>query len=204
MLALLPLHASLLLLASYNSRIRIRILGSVPLTYRFGSGSGSCLFRQWLASRQRKILFFLSFSAYYFLKVHLHQSLTTKKANKTKIIVEIKVFLPYFDGWWRIRIRIREAQNIRILLHSILVRTKECLKVWKAQFWKAKFFCVSWNSLSMINTILYFTTLQQQHNLICICSHLHKQVASFFIYIKPTIIRPNLDQLLLFTRLLFL
>ncbi len=46
--------------------VRIRIRGSIPFT----NGSGSGYFRQW-PSRRVKIFFFLSFFAYYFLKVHL-------------------------------------------------------------------------------------------------------------------------------------
>ncbi len=45
--------------------------GSVPRTN--GSGSGSCYFRHWPSIRQQKIiLFHLSFSPGYFLKLHLH------------------------------------------------------------------------------------------------------------------------------------
>jgi hypothetical protein len=45
--------------------VRVRIRGSVPLTYGYGSG----FFRQWLTRCQQKV----SFLAYYFFKVHLHQ-----------------------------------------------------------------------------------------------------------------------------------
>ncbi len=48
----------------------IRIRGSMSLTN--GSGSGSCYFRHW-PSRRHTI-----FSAYYFLKVHLHHKRVTK------------------------------------------------------------------------------------------------------------------------------
>jgi hypothetical protein len=50
-------------------RIWIQILGSVSLTNR--SGSGSC-----------KKLFFLSFSVYYFLKIHLHHFSKRKNRNE--------------------------------------------------------------------------------------------------------------------------
>jgi hypothetical protein len=49
---------------------RIRIRGSMPLTN--GSGSGSCYFRHWPSRCQQKLIFNTIFSAYYFLKVHLH------------------------------------------------------------------------------------------------------------------------------------
>ncbi len=49
--------------------VRIRIRVFMPLT----NGSGSCYFCHWPSRRQQKIIFFLqSFSACYFLKVHLH------------------------------------------------------------------------------------------------------------------------------------
>ncbi len=47
--------------------IRIRIRGSMPLA----NGSGSCYFRHWPSRCQKKQLK-NSFSAYYFLKVHVH------------------------------------------------------------------------------------------------------------------------------------
>jgi hypothetical protein len=62
------LHTSILL--------RIRIRGSVPLTN--GSGYGSCYFRQWPSRRKLKIIFFLSFFAYYFLKEATFTSSKTK------------------------------------------------------------------------------------------------------------------------------
>ncbi len=48
--------------------VRIRTRGSVPLTNR----SGSCYFRPWPLRCQQKTILFLSFSASYLLKVHLH------------------------------------------------------------------------------------------------------------------------------------
>jgi hypothetical protein len=50
--------------------IRIRIRGSIHLTS--GSGSGSCYFRHCLQDASKKLIFYTIFSAYYFLKVHLH------------------------------------------------------------------------------------------------------------------------------------
>ncbi len=55
--------------------IRIRIRGSMPLTN--GSGSGSCIRILLFSSLTfkmpaKKLIFSLIFSAYYFLKVHLH------------------------------------------------------------------------------------------------------------------------------------
>ncbi len=96
--------------------------GSVTFWYRSGSGSISAdpyhcvtdpdpdpaLFRQWLSRCGQKISFF----AYYFLKVHLHQ--TSKiKSHKT---VEIKVF--FFlrdDGRILMRIQIRIRIRIKIM-----------------------------------------------------------------------------------------
>jgi hypothetical protein len=138
LLAFLSLHASLLLLASYCSRIQIRILGSVPLTYRFGSGPRSSLFRQWLASCQRKIRFFQSFFAFYFLKVHLHESSTTTNSRNQ------------VEGWWKDPDPDprgpKHSDPQHCFLHSIRVRKKECLKVWKAQFLESEIFLfLSWN-----------------------------------------------------------
>ncbi len=48
--------------------VRIRVCGCVLLT----NGSGSCYFRQWLTRRQQKNIFFSTFFASYFLKLHLH------------------------------------------------------------------------------------------------------------------------------------
>ncbi len=42
----------------------------MPLTN--GSGSGSCYFHHWPSRCQQKLIFNTNFSAYYFLKVHLH------------------------------------------------------------------------------------------------------------------------------------
>ncbi len=47
--------------------VRIRIRRFVPLT----NGSGPCYFRHWPSRRQKN---YLSFSAYYFLKVHFHHA----------------------------------------------------------------------------------------------------------------------------------
>jgi hypothetical protein len=57
--------------------VRIRIIGSIPLTF----GSGSCFFHQWLARCQLKIIY-SKFFAYIFLKVHSHRSSTTKNQKK--------------------------------------------------------------------------------------------------------------------------
>jgi hypothetical protein len=57
--------------------IRMWIRRSMP--QRNGSGirsgyeSGSCYFHHWPSRGQQKLIFLLNFSAYYFLKVHLHQ-----------------------------------------------------------------------------------------------------------------------------------
>ncbi len=61
-------------------------------------GSGSCYFRHWPSRCQQKSNFCLNFSAYYFLKVHLHHfyKIKVKKSHK---IVGIKVF-PTTFAWW--------------------------------------------------------------------------------------------------------
>jgi hypothetical protein len=57
--------------------VRIRIRGSVQLS------SGSCSFSRWLSRSQPKISFlFLSFFAFYFLKLHLHPSSKIKIHKK--------------------------------------------------------------------------------------------------------------------------
>ncbi len=53
-------------------RIRIRILGSIPLTYGSGCGSGSCYFRHWPSRR---------FFACQFLKVNLLHKVIQKWQN---------------------------------------------------------------------------------------------------------------------------
>ncbi len=77
--------------------IRIRILGSMPLTNGSGSGSGSwiriLLFSSLTFKTPAKNKFFNTiFSAYYFLKLHLHH-LSKIKSQKEEKIVGIKVFL---------------------------------------------------------------------------------------------------------------
>ncbi len=59
-------------------RIRIHIHGSMPLT----NGSGSCYFRHWPSRCQQKNNLKKGFSAYYFLKVHLHHFSKNKKSKK--------------------------------------------------------------------------------------------------------------------------
>jgi hypothetical protein len=59
--------------------IWIRIRGSMFLTTGSGSESGSCYFRHWPSRCQQKLIFFC-FSAYFFLKVHLHHF--SKKSQK--------------------------------------------------------------------------------------------------------------------------
>ncbi len=64
--------------------IRIRILGSMLLTNGFGSGS--CYFRLWPSRWQQKLIFNTIFSAYYFLKVHLHHfsKIKSKKESQNR------------------------------------------------------------------------------------------------------------------------
>ncbi len=85
------------ILVRIRIRIRIQVRGSVSLTNRSGSASGSCSFRQWPSSRLQKIIFSIFF-AYFFLKVYLHPS------SKIKIHKEVTTFL--LDDR-RIRIRMR-------------------------------------------------------------------------------------------------
>ncbi len=72
----------------------IWIRRSVLLTY----GSGSCFFRQWLTRCQKTKIFFQSFFAFHFLKVHYisFQKFKDKKSKRSQKIVEFKVSLPFF------------------------------------------------------------------------------------------------------------
>ncbi len=81
--------------------VRIQISRSEPLTE--GSGSKSCLFRQWLTSSLKKHIF-SNFFVYYFLKVHLHPSSKIKSQRSHKK-GEIKVFLIFLLAAGRIWIR---------------------------------------------------------------------------------------------------
>ncbi len=58
----------------------IRIRGSMPLT----NWSGSCYFRQWPSRCQQKTNFLTIFSAYYFLKVHLHHFSKIKSQKESQ------------------------------------------------------------------------------------------------------------------------
>ncbi len=61
----------------------IRIRGSMPLTN--GSGSGFFYFRHWPSRCQQKTNFFNTiFSAYYFLKVHLHHISKIKSQKESQ------------------------------------------------------------------------------------------------------------------------
>jgi hypothetical protein len=78
----------------HNILVWIWVRGSMPPTN--GSGFGSCYFRHWSSTRQQKTNFSKkSFSAYYFLKVHLphFSKLKSQRSHKT---VGIKVFLTIF------------------------------------------------------------------------------------------------------------
>jgi hypothetical protein len=79
--------------ATKNKKILwIRIRGSMPLTNGSGTrsetgcGSGSCYFHHWASIRQQKTNLKRSFSAYYFLKVHLHNfsKIKSKKDCRNK------------------------------------------------------------------------------------------------------------------------
>ena len=68
--------------------LRIRISGSVLLSYGYGSGSGSCSFRQWLSRCQPKKIFFLSFlftetRDLLYLKLPIVKDDTTMRSNCT-------------------------------------------------------------------------------------------------------------------------
>ncbi len=67
-------------------RIRIWIRASMTLNNGSGSrfGSGSCYFRHWSSRCQQKTNLEKSFSAHYFLKVHLHHFSKIKKKSKKK------------------------------------------------------------------------------------------------------------------------
>ncbi len=66
--------------------ILVRIRGSMPLTNGSGSGSwiGSCYFCYWPSRCQQKTNFFLSFSAYFFLKVNLHHFSKIKNQKRSQ------------------------------------------------------------------------------------------------------------------------
>ncbi len=74
--------------------VRIRIRGSVPLTY----GSGSCFFRQWLTRCQQKIIFFQRFFAYYYQEDTMISVFIDKKTKRSHKILQVdfKVFLHFF------------------------------------------------------------------------------------------------------------
>jgi hypothetical protein len=121
-----------------DKMVRIRIRGSVPLTYGSGSESksdswsGSCSFHQWFSRCQQKRSFFPKFLSYYhFLKVHLHQS-SEIKSNK-EVTVEIKVF-PTF---------LLNNGSIQIRLENQPTRTEhKYLKSGKSQFLRARDRCL--------------------------------------------------------------
>jgi hypothetical protein len=69
--------------------VRIRICGSVPLTYRSGSDP---VFFNWHSRFHQKLFILL---IYYLLNVHLHQS-SQIKVKRSPTTVEIKVFLIIF------------------------------------------------------------------------------------------------------------
>ena len=75
----------------------IRIRGSMPLTNKSGSGcgSGSFYFHHWPSRRQQKTNLKKSYSAYYFLKVHLHH-FSKIKSQKEVIQQKNQGFSLYF------------------------------------------------------------------------------------------------------------
>ncbi len=68
------LFSPVLRMTLHDIFVWIRIRGSMPLTNGSWSGfeSGSCYFRHWPSRCQQTLILFKIFSAYYFLKVHLH------------------------------------------------------------------------------------------------------------------------------------
>ncbi len=103
----------------------IRIRGYMRLTNGSGFGSGSCYFRHWPSKCQQKTNFLTQFfSAFYFLKVHLHH-FSNIKSQKESQYSRNQGFSYYFcmmiegsgSGSWRpknmwirrIRIRIRNT-----------------------------------------------------------------------------------------------
>ncbi len=121
--------------------IRIRIRGSMPLTNGSGSGSGSgsCYFRHWLQDASKKLIFNTIFSAYFFLKVHLHHfsKIKGQKESQNSMMIEGSGSgagsIPRTSGsgsgrpknmwirWIRIRIRIRNTARKYIFV-QIFVR----------------------------------------------------------------------------------
>jgi ABC-type uncharacterized transport system permease subunit len=78
-----------------------------------------CLFLQRL-TRCQQIMFFLSFSAFYFLKVHLHKSSKIKSQKEVKKMSKSRFLLLFWFVDGRIRIRINNdgsgsSKNKRIL-----------------------------------------------------------------------------------------
>ncbi len=80
-------------------QIWIRIRGSLPLTNR----SESCYFRSWPSRRQQKRISFLSFSTFYFLKLHLH--------NFSKIKKNIRIRISNTDLHWTTVSLLNPCQN---------------------------------------------------------------------------------------------
>ncbi len=82
--------------------IRIWIRGSMPLTNGSGSGfgSGSCYLRLWLS----KLIYTKSFSAYYFLKVHLYHFSKIESQKEVTKQQESRFSLVFLLGDIRIRI----------------------------------------------------------------------------------------------------
>ncbi len=82
-------------------RIHIRIRMQIRTRIR------TLLFRQWLTRSQKKILFFQSFLAYYFLRTHLHHSskIKSKKEVTKQGKSRFSLLLLLIDE------RIREAQK---------------------------------------------------------------------------------------------
>ncbi len=117
------------MLRIHDILVWIRIRGSMPLT------NGSCYFRLWPLRCQQKNNFLAIFSAYYFLKVHLHHFSKIKSLKESQnsrnqgfsyyffMMIEGSGSIPTTNGsgsgraknmWIRIRIRIR-SRNTGIL-----------------------------------------------------------------------------------------
>jgi hypothetical protein len=73
--------------------IRIRILGSMPLTNGFGSGSWSCYIRHWHSRCQQKTNFLTQFFCLLFFEVTFTSFFKDKKSKRVTKYYESRFFL---------------------------------------------------------------------------------------------------------------
>ena len=119
------------------------IHGFIPLTNGSGSGFGSCSSRQWPSRGQQKTNLKKSFSAHYFLKVHLHHFSKIKSQKEVTKQQESR-FSYYFclmiEGSWFIPLTIwsgsgsRRPKNIRIRRIWIRTRIRNTGILWNGWF----------------------------------------------------------------------